>query len=232
MILLDVRRGSGGQLWAQRARPRAQGGQTVRRKAMGWSRTLLVLFVVASLPVVAGAATLEVVPSASEARYRVREQLAGVNFPSDAVGTTQSVSGTIALDRQGRPAPGSKVTVDLRSLQSDAARRDNYLRERTLTTARFPTVEFVPHEIRGLPFPLPGAGRATVEILGDLTIRDVTRPTTWEGTVEFSGSTIRLQARTAFTFADFALPQPRVMSVLSIEDHIRLEVDLTLRPAS
>jgi hypothetical protein len=42
----------------------------------------------------------------------------------------------------------------------------------------------------------------------------------------------RLQAWTAFTFADFALTQPRVMSVLSIEDHIRLEVDLTLRPPS
>jgi polyisoprenoid-binding protein YceI len=71
-----------------------------------------------------------------------------------------------------------------------------------------------------------------VQLLGDLTIRGVTRPTTWEGTVEFRGSTVRLQARTGFRFGDFALTQPRVMRVLSIEDHIRLEVDLTLRPAS
>ena len=204
----------------------------MHRKALRWIQTLLILFVVAVLPVVAGAATLEVVPSASEARYRVREQLAGVPFPNDAVGTTQSVNGTIALDGEGRPVPGSKFTVDLRSLRSDEERRDNYLRERTLTTARFPYAEFVPREIRGLPFPLPGAGHATVQLLGDLTIRGVTRPTTWEGTVEFRGSTIRLQARTAFTFADFELTQPRVMSVLSIEDRIRLEVDLTLRPAS
>jgi polyisoprenoid-binding protein YceI len=199
---------------------------------MRWSQTLLVLVVVAAVAVGAGAATLEVVPAASEARYLVREQLAGLSFPNDAVGTTQRVSGTIALDGEGRPAPGSKFTVDLRSLRSDEERRDNYLRERTLTTASFPYAEFVPREIRGLPFPLPGAGRATVQLLGDLTIRGVTRPTTWEGTVEFRGSTIRLQARTAFTFADFALTQPRVMRVLSIEDKIRLEVDLTLRPAS
>ena len=122
--------------------------------------------------------------------------------------------------------------MDLRTLQSDEARRDNYLRNNTLATASFPYAEFVPREIRGLPFPLPGAGRATVQLLGDLTIRGVTCPTTWEGTVEFRGSTIRLQARTAFTFADFALTQPRVMRVLSIEARIRLEVDLTLRPAS
>jgi polyisoprenoid-binding protein YceI len=202
------------------------------RNARRWIQTLLVLVVVAAVAVGAGAATLEVVPAASEARYLVREQLAGLSFPNDAVGTTQRVSGTIALDGEGRVAPGSKFTVDLRSLRSDEERRDNYLRERTLTTASFPYAEFVPREIRGLPFPLPGAGRATVQLLGDLTIRGVTRPTTWEGTVEFSGGTVRLQARTAFTFADFALTQPRVMRVLSIEDKIRLEVDLTLRPAS
>ncbi len=72
-----------------------------------------------------------------------------------------------------------------------------------------PTAEFVPRGFRGLPAPLPGAGGATVPILGDLTIRGVTRPTTSEGTAEF-----------------------RVVRVLSIEHHIRLEVDLTLRAAS
>jgi len=50
--------------------------------------------------------------------------------------------------------------------------------------------------------------------------------------VEFRDSTVRLQARTAFPFAAFALTPPRVMRVLSIEDPIRLEVDLTPRPAS
>lgn len=199
---------------------------------MRWIQTMIVLCVVAALSVVAGAATLQVVPAASEARYRVREQLAGFNFPNDAVGTTQDVRGTIALDGEGRPASGSRFTVDLRSLQSDEGRRDNYLRRNTLTTADFPYAEFVPREIRGLPFPLPGSGRASVRILGDLTIRRVTRPTTWEGTVEFSGGALRLQAWTAFKFAEFGLTQPRVMRVLSIEDHIRLEVDLTLRLAS
>ena len=44
---------------------------------------------------------------------------------------------------------------------------------------------------------------------------------------------IRLhQARTAFPFAAFALPQPLVLRVLSIEDHVRIEVGLTLRPAT
>ncbi len=50
--------------------------------------------------------------------------------------------------------------------------------------------------------------------------------------MEFRGSTVRLQALAAFPCADFALPQPRVLRVLSIGDRIRLEVDFPLRPAS
>ncbi len=162
----------------------------------------------------------------------VREQLAGLRFPNDAVGTTRSISGTITFDGEGRLGPGSKVTLDLRTLRSDEAKRDNYLRANTLTTASFPYTELVPREVRGLPFPLPASGRASVQILGNLTVRGVTRPTTWDGTAEFQGRAVRLQARTAFKFGDFELTQPRIFRVLSIEDLIRLEVDLTLRQAS
>lgn len=204
----------------------------MRRKAPRWLQTLIALFVVASLSAVAEATTFEVVPSASEARYRVREQLAGYNFPNDAVGTTRSISGTITFDGEGRLGPGSKVTLDLRTLRSDEAKRDNYLRANTLATASFPYTELVPREVRGLPFPLPASGRANVQILGNLTVRGVTRPTTWDGTAEFQGRAVRLQARTAFKFGDFELTQPRIFRVLSIEDLIRLEVDLTLRQAS
>ena len=102
----------------------------MHRKAMRWILILLVLCVVVALSVGAGAATLEVVPAASEARYRVREQLAGISFPTDAVGTTQDVRGTIALDGEGRPAPESQVTVDLRSLRSDEARLQRTARSR------------------------------------------------------------------------------------------------------
>lgn len=70
-----------------------------------------------------------------------------------------------------------------------------------------------------------------MQILGDLTIRDATRPT-WEGTGEFRGGTVRLQARTAFRFAPFWMTPPRVLRVLSIVDPIRLNVGLTLRLAS
>ena len=80
--------------------------------------------------------------------------------------------------------------------------------------------------------PAPGAGQATVQILGTLTLRGGARPTTWGGTGEVRGSTVRLRARTAFAFADFERTQPCVVRVLGIRDPIRLAVDRTPRPAS
>jgi polyisoprenoid-binding protein YceI len=174
-----------------------------------------------------------VVAERSEVRYRIREQLAGINFPSDAVGSTRAIDGGIALDTQGRVVHGnSRLTVDLRTLQSDRERRDNYVRRNTLETDRFPMVVFVPSEVRGLSSPLPQTGTASFEFVGELTVRDVTRPLRWQATATFNGQEVSVQASTAFRFADFGLSIPRVASVLSVEDNIRLEADLLLRRRS
>jgi polyisoprenoid-binding protein YceI len=174
-----------------------------------------------------------VVTDGSEVRYRVREQLVGVNFPNDAVGATSAVEGSVALDAQGRVIPGaSRLTVDLRTLRSDQGRRDNYVRRNTLETDRFPTVTFVPTEVRGLPVPLPQTGSVPIELVGDLTVKDVTRRVTWEGTATFDGPRVAVRARTAFKFEDFNLRVPRVSVVLSVENDIKLEADLALRRSS
>ena len=174
-----------------------------------------------------------VVAERSEVRYRVREQLAGLSFPNDAVGTTKAIDGGIALDAQGRVLPGdSRFTMDLRTLRSDEPRRDNYIRRNTLETDRYPTVVFAPSELRGLRLPLPPTGTASFELVGDLTVRDATRRATWSATATFSGEDVSVRAATTFRFGDVGLRIPRVAVVLSVEDHIRLEADLLLRRGS
>ena len=171
-----------------------------------------------------------VVAEGSEVRYRVREQLVGLNFPNDAVGVTGAVEGGVAFDAQGRVVPGdSRFTIDLRTLRSDEARRDNYVRRNTLETDRYPTVTFVPTEARRLPVPLPQSGTVPFELIGDLTVQDATRRVTWDATAAFDGPKVTIRARTAFRFGDFGLRVPRVSVVLSVEDDIKLEADLVLR---
>lgn len=126
----------------------------------------------------------------------------------------------------------SRFEVDLASLKSDSDRRDNYIRRNTLLTDSLPNAVFVPVVARGLPSPLPATGEFTFQVTGELTIRGVTRPVTWQVTASpgaggiFSGT-----ARTEFNFALFAIPIPRVASVLSVTDNIRLEYDFRLIPA-
>lgn len=163
--------------------------------------------------------------ASGEARYRVREQLVGIGF-AEAVGTTKAVKGQVSL-QEGRAS--GEFVVDLRELKSDQTRRDNYLRQNTLQTDRFPTATFRPKAVEGLPNPLPQSGKFPVRVVGELTIRDVTEEVAWEGEAEFKGQEVRVVLRTEFPFEKFKLVQPRVAVVLSVENRIRLEVDLFLK---
>lgn len=180
-----------------------------------------------------GRVQLVVAAEGNEARYRVREQLARIDFPSDAIGRTARIEGGIVIEPDGRiVAASSRFVIDLASLQSDADRRDNYLRRRTLQTDSFPSAVFVPGEFHGVSFPLPASGELKFHLMGDMTVRGVTRPVTWEVTARLDGDAVVGQATTRFTFAEFQLDKPRVASVLSVEDDIRLEYDFRLVPGT
>jgi polyisoprenoid-binding protein YceI len=174
---------------------------------------------------------LVVAPTGNEARFKVREQLAELPLPSDAIGVTRVITGAIVLDENGRVVPGeSRFTVDLASLKSDRERRDGYIKRRTLETDKFPTAVLEPTAAPGLPAPLPASGTMTFELLGNLTIHGVTRPSSWRVTAtadhgEFTGT-----ASTRVRFGDFGMTQPRVAVVLSVQDDIGLEYDFHLVP--
>jgi polyisoprenoid-binding protein YceI len=164
----------------------------------------------------------------SEARFRVREQLAGVNLPSDAVGATKVISGTIIGKSDGTIVKEqSKFRVDMRTLVSDREQRDNFLRRNVIESNQYPYSEFVPTEVKGFPLPVKD-GDIAFQLIGDLTIRNVTKPVTWDVAGKVTGNTGKGTAKTSFNFAYFNLTQPRVPLVLSIEDNIRLEVDVTV----
>lgn len=166
----------------------------------------------------------------SRARYRVRERLLGRELDNDAVGETAEITGSIALDKNGavvRAASG--FDVKLAGLTSDERRRDNYVRSRILLTDSFPSTKLAVTGVRGLPSPLPAAGRVQFQLLGDLTLKGQTRPTTWNVVANVNGDRLTGTASTAFTFADFQLTQPKVRVVLSVADTIRLEYDFAMR---
>ena len=172
---------------------------------------------------------LVLAPTGSAARYRVREQLMGHDFPNDAVGETKNLTGAIAFDANGKVIRDeSKFTLEAGTFVSDQNRRDGYVRGRLLESDDYPTITFVPTEVRGVKLPIPTSGTAQIQIVGDLTVRGVTRPTTWTGSVQFNSTGLTGNAATAFTFEDIQMDQPRVPVLLSVADSIKLEIDFNM----
>ncbi|MCS7257367.1 MAG: YceI family protein, partial [Thermomicrobium sp.] len=123
-------------------------------------------------------------------------------------------------------------TVDLRTLQSDETRRDNYIKQNMLEVDQYPTAEFQPTAVSGLPWPLPTSGQLQFQLEGNLTVHGVTKPVTWNVQATVGGQRITGTATTQVTFEDFGMTPPRVPVVLSLEETITLELDFTFERAS
>lgn len=173
------------------------------------------------------------VQTGSKATVRVREQLARVPAPSDAVLETAEVTGTFGLRPDGTFSARSKITVGLDALKSDSSFRDTFIKGQTLETRRFPSADFIPTRTVGLPSPLPASGEWTFKVVGKLAIKGVEKEVTWDVKVKRDSTGITASAKNApaFTFGDFGMQVPSAASVVSIVDEIRLELDLVAREA-
>ncbi len=169
------------------------------------------------------------VSNASKATVRVREQLVGVNLPSDAVLVATGATGTFVLNDDGTFSPDSKITFDVTTLASDQRNRDDFVKMDTLQTRQFPTATFVPTKTSGLALPLPASGDFTFKLTGQITIHGKTKEVTFDVTAHRSGNqlTATTTASPTWKFADFGMTAPSVpFRVVSIVDEIRLVVDL------
>jgi polyisoprenoid-binding protein YceI len=171
-----------------------------------------------------------VVPEQSEARYRVAETFLRDNQFNVAVGRTRKVDGEILVNRRNPAASRvGPIVVDLSTMESDSPRRDNAIRERWLESARFPKATFVSTQLRGAPASYRDGQAVELQVVGDLTIREVTRRVTWQGTVRIGGGELRAQAATTIRMTDFGFDPPHILGIVRAENEAKLELDLVAR---
>jgi len=165
----------------------------------------------------------------SKATVRVREQLVGVNLPSDAVLVATGATGTFVLKDDGTFSSDSKISFDLTTLASDQRDRDNFVKMDTLQTRQFPKAEFVPTKTSGLTLPMPASGEFTFKLTGQITIHGKTKEVTFDVVAKRSGNdlTATATATPTWKFGDFGMSAPSVpFRVVSVVDEIRVVVDL------
>jgi hypothetical protein len=108
----------------------------------------------------------------------------------------------------GTSATAAEFTVDMASVTSDSERRDGQFRTRIMSTDEFPTATFVltaPIEFGAVPQP---GEQITATATGDLTLRGVTRPVTFDVTAERGEGRIGVLGSIPILFSDFEIPDP------------------------
>lgn len=165
----------------------------------------------------------------TRARYKVQEQLAGISFPSEAVGSTEAVTGVIAVNPDGSFGPQSKIVVELTKITSDQSMRDGYVQGRVFETEKFPLLEIVPKSTVGLASPLPTSGQAGFQLITAMTLHGVTKDITWTVVSTFANDAVNGRATTTTDFATFNLTKPTLARLLSVDDKIQLEIEFKAR---
>src|SRR5207302_3004659 len=134
------------------------------------------------------------VASSSKTTIRVREVLAQVRLPGDATLSATGMTGSFTLKPDGTFTDASKITTDITTLRSDQSQRDQFVKDNTLQTRRFPTAEFVPTRTSGLTLPLPLGGDLSFTLTGNMTVHGVTKTVTFSVTATRDGAKLTATA--------------------------------------
>jgi len=171
------------------------------------------------------AVSLQMIQAESEARFIIDEVLN--DAPKTVIGTTDQVAGEIAVDPQDPTQTRvGVIQVDARALTTDSDFRNRAIKNQILQTDQYEYVTFTPTQIVGLPQTGAIGTPYTFQIVGDLTIRDVTKQVTFDVTAT-AAATSRIEgtATTSIAYADYGIRIPQVRQVASVADQVRLELD-------
>lgn len=176
-----------------------------------------------------------VVARGSQAGYRIREKLARLPAPNDAVGRTGDVRGemTVAeLPGGALVARDARFEADLTTLRSDEPSRDEkvfpmFLEPGGGATPRFPTATF---QARAVDVPSQVRSGAPVDLLvrGQLTIRGERHDADVRMRARVHDRRVELVGSTRFPLARYGIVPPDFGGFVKLDEQVTLEFRLYL----
>ena len=167
------------------------------------------------------------ITDASELGYRVKEILFGVD--TEGVGRTNQITGSLVID--GTQVTDAEFVVDVASIESDESRRDNQFRGRIMSTDEFPTAVFTLTEPIELGTEAVEGATVDTTATGDLTLRGVTNPVTFDVSARLENGKIGVLGDIPVVFADYSIANPSTGGI-STEDNGLLEFVLVFEPSA
>jgi polyisoprenoid-binding protein YceI len=180
-----------------------------------------------------GLQTFQIVPAQTTASYSVYENLIFQNKPNnDAIGTTHSVQGSFKILTGTSPLVAAmNITVDLRTLQSDAQRRDNYIQQNTLQTDTYPNATFVSVSTQGLPSSYSDGQTVHFQLTGNLTMHGQTNKEVFDVQGKVVGNTITGTATSTIFMTDFGIQPPNLANIAIAQNKVVITLTFTATEA-
>jgi polyisoprenoid-binding protein YceI len=184
-------------------------------------------------PATAGVKIFQIVQDGSEARFTLDEQLMGQ--PKTVIGVTSLVQGEISVDpTDPASAQIGVLQIDARDLTTDSDRRNGAIRRWILQSDQdqYRYITFEPTSIEGLPETVTIGEPFTFSVAGNLKIRDLVHPETFQMTVTANSEDelVGLGSTTVLR-ENYQLTIPSVPSVANVSEEVKLEIEFTARSA-
>ncbi|NJN68140.1 MAG: YceI family protein [Chloroflexaceae bacterium] len=175
-----------------------------------------------------------IVPEESQVSYTVDEVFLreGTRLAT-AIGITQQIEGQVFYDPENpQNSTVGEITIDISAFKSDSERRDTAIRDRWLESATYPLATFVPTSVEDLPESYTEGETVSFSIVGNLTVRDITSPVTFETTTTIEGDTLTGTSTANVLMTDFGFDPPDIAGVLKAENDVLITFDFVARPGS
>lgn len=176
--------------------------------------------------------TYRLIPEQSEASYEVEEEFFNQDMPFfTAIGRTSEIEGEFQVkfeDNQVSLEAGQFV-VDLRTLTSNDSRRDRRIRNSWLESNKFPLAEFRVTGLEDFPANAAEGQEVAFKVVGDMTIREVTHPLTFDTIARLEGDTFTGTATTQLFMRDFGFEPPEILGILKVTDGVTVTVKFTAK---
>jgi len=190
-------------------------------------------------PLAEGARRFVVVPAESSASYIVNEEFFagalakyGINVGfNEVTGSTNEIAGELQLnvaDPQNALVRG-EFTVNLPSLTTDQNQRDSWIRDNALQSNQFPVAQFVATAIQNAPASYTDGSAVNFDLVGDLTVREITLPVTFAVTATLTADTITGVATAPMQLTNFGFDPPSFANTLTVDNDFLLRIDLTAK---
>lgn len=194
----------------------------------------------ATMPTASSPHALPVTTSGTETVFRIVSEESAATFtldevlrgePKTVVGTTNNVSGEIALDRNALDQVHlGTIRINARTFVTDSEQRNRAIVRMIFRSEDDANefIEFTPNKIDGIPARVADGVPFAFSIEGNLKISGMTNVATFLGTAAFeSDDRLVGSAETVIRYGDWGLSVPNLPFLANVDEDVQLSIEFT-----